>query len=1173
MKIPGFKTKKTKAATERGGNGSSIYGDQAYSEGSHRASQEGGLPTPTLRSRASNTNLSELGALGYHEKENSLQPATTGKRSFFKRGHSHSVSSSSSNALEQASVKPQPATISPAAGHSPHPLRQQTLPADLEPPKPQSKRPLLSFPKRASSLMPLTAPSLSAGSPSSQVTAAPIGWNAPNTVTGGAITAGPYSDNGHATSSESFALKSFRSVTAVREDVPKPTLSSLVERDSRPHTTPSPFSSRPGSPSPSVGSASYFDNVPGAGPVIIAHGHERTTSGSISVAKFREAKAVRTASSTGGTPRGDSPSAYTAGGAGGSGLKLDLPAPSTFDLQSSHAVRRKRPSLSSSQTAPPIEELAYRQPESKTTAPTTRSSSARALSSPPAHQPLSPIEPDASSVLPYQRSPSLEGDATMQAVSPRSALASHPDNALPLPPVPMDPSAIRPPYSSGHSRRDSTHSITSLSSAIGGWLNTSNIGLAFNYDDVVQKATSSVLNASTSVLPSSMTASAASAKPHVPKSPKVSEARTTQENGEEVLEPPSKPFREPRSRSSSVGSTSALSQAELSELLGGKILPPPPSETGHDDFAALPGAIASAAIGDTSQTSNDGHTSFGTLSPLATAKNLFSSVMPRPAKPARDDTSSDSETSETDVAHHPNSQRQHAVNHTSPRRTTGRKLFGSSDSDSDEDPKEDSTSDSDSDDSNAERKRLERARVFPPPRPTTAQERERVYKSAQTTPAISPVGSHADLRTTFHLHAAPVSARVKGFRRNTVIDSSLRLQPLVQPVPRLAPLTANALENLNAEEDEDVPLSTVARNSRSKAMSEFGLPVTGRPMASTTLPGSGSSSSVIASGGINPYGHMRYASSSLAVGGSNAAPKVSSKLAPTSRAVSSNSGSLGMAGRSLSSFSTTGSELNASGASQRSMSASALPTLANSQDFSPSAAAQVTLSSLIAAEMAMSASPPSAVAAANPSVSKHTAQSLSTSSCNTSVGPSSSSDSSFPKTPSDLSTAPAQPRQLKAGMPHPSFNKDNLAYRKHGHSMSEFGMMSSGLGNDERIRKSSMQSAQSGGSGNSAGGAGSTVGSTKHGRTSSVPLVKLSDEATQVHDRMKARHKEEARKSGVLYGQGGPAHAQQPPVKPSAQAFTVAGPPALQTMPCPPGVDPILYASCECEPFRLDAAP
>jgi hypothetical protein len=172
---------------------------------------------------------------------------------------------------------------------------------------------------------------------------------------------------------------------------------------------------------------------------------------------------------------------------------------------------------------------------------------------------------------------------------------------------------------------------------------------------------------------------------------------------------------------------------ELEILLGGKVLPPPPSETVNDDFGLAVRAKSASPTPILSRTSSLTNLSSG----LTTAKHLFSSGVARIARASKVADDSSSSESSIDLQ----ASRPFKVPNTSPAKK--KKLFG--DSSSDEESEKD---EEDSDDSDVERKRAERARVFPPPRPITQQEREHVYRSAQASPFVSPHGSTVDLRSS-----------------------------------------------------------------------------------------------------------------------------------------------------------------------------------------------------------------------------------------------------------------------------------------------------------------------------------------------------------------------------------------------------------------------------------------
>jgi hypothetical protein len=238
---------------------------------------------------------------------------------------------------------------------------------------------------------------------------------------------------------------------------------------------------------------------------------------------------------------------------------------------------------------------------------------------------------------------------------------------------------------------------------------------------------------------------------------------------------------------------------------------------------------------------------------------------------------------------------------------------------------------------------------------------------------------------------------------------------------------------------------------------------------------------------------------------------------------STSSTSSAMQQRSLSAFSSTASQNAINPLShQRSSSTQGIPTLSSNQTTS------TTLSELIAAEMARDG----LVTSASKPGHKH-AYSIS--------GPSTSSDSSLPRTPSELSAVqpPSSPGYasslLQSAIP--------TTYRKHKSSQSEFG-----FGNFSAKDSGSINSSTS------------TASLPRHSKTSSVPLAKLDDgKQESVFDKMRSRHRMEVQQSGLGY-------EPHPPVSlsPLGQAYPpVLGPQSIQGLPCPPGVDPGLYASRE----------
>lgn len=204
--------------------------------------------------------------------------------------------------------------------------------------------------------------------------------------------------------------------------------------------------------------------------------------------------------------------------------------------------------------------------------------------------------------------------------------------------------------------------------------------------------------------------------------------------------------------------------------------------------------------------------------------------------------------------------------------------------------------------------------------------------------------------------------------------------------------------------------------------------------------------------------------------------------------------------RSLSSFNTTSSDI--------ALNPRTYMRSASSQGAQPRPS-NVTLSSLIDAEL--SRSQRSSDASAGPK--------------DPGLGsrPSSSSDnSSIPKTPSEVSVA------VKAG-------QSDFLPKQHRSTRSDLGLMSS--------RPSGPRAPAS------------SLSVSRHGKSSSVPLASLP-ESGSVHNRMKERHRAEARKSSLDSGQGASSAPSD------ATAFSqYATQSYYQEMPAPPGVDPQLYAS------------
>lgn len=661
------------------------------------------------KSNVSNT-VDEHGVLTSNDTSTSPASASTttaniGKRSFFSRkSHTRSVSYGAQEVLDSSPVS------SAASAVSGHPLRQNTLPADLDTSStPQkSKRPGLSFTKRGFSVADTSSSSsnshVNESNPPRKSLASSSSYHA------GSPSAYTYDSNNDSTplsrtqdspasrSSDSFQLKSFRSVTGVREE---PTLSSLVDAE----LTHSPLSTRPSSPvtAPVSGTSasSYFDSRTGSS----STSGSRTpthSNASISVSRFREAKAVRSSSSLNSNASQGTAHRQT------SGLKLDLPPPISLEYPSRPVLNIVQPDTRSpppSRPATPANKIISSEDLSRaSSASPSRESYSTAYNvlhaTPPRMaSPTSPHRSISSSVHSHEdRQPAMH------------PLAAHPDNALPLPPLPVDPAQQQ----RQHRRTQSNQSISSLSASLGGWLNstTSSFGLSFSAEDV-QKALVEKAAALRSRTPSAKDGvfGFGSVSPDTSMS-------AQQVHEEEVIKSPIE-----------LGPT----REELAILLGGKVLPPPPSETGDDYDPRMPAQVSpKIPLSRASSYSN-----------LGFATNLFASTFAKAAKPARDDDDDDEFEDSRDVSVIKASQAKRPLQNTS----RASNAFDTSDTpSSDEAANSVDEEEEDSDDSETRAKKRERSLVFPPPRPTNEADRRRIYQAALTPPTMTPKGSSSDLK-------------------------------------------------------------------------------------------------------------------------------------------------------------------------------------------------------------------------------------------------------------------------------------------------------------------------------------------------------------------------------------------------------------------------------------------
>lgn len=624
----------------------------------------------------------------------SAATAPSGKRSFFRRkSHSRSQSAGSQGMLDGTHTQSDshPHATAPNGGH---PLRQLTLPSELESTPHRSKRPGLSFSKRGFTATDVLS-THSRDAPRKSTGSASYGPSSPQSYSETLDARPPSRTNelSASSSSESFQLKSFRSVTAVREE---PTLSSLVDAE----LTHSPISTRPSSPSAvphtSLSTSSYFDSRPTS--TASTTRVPSTPSGSISVSRFREAKAARSNSSL------NSNASHTTAQRQTSGLKLDLPPRISLEYS-------PRPSLSIVQ--PDTQE----RPTSRPTSPLNDADGgplSRASSSSPSHESYttalhtlhaSPPRVASPSIMQRSLSPSIVShDERQPVVHP---LAMHPDNALPLPPVPVDP--WQQPRQ--HRRSQSGQSISSLSASLGGWFNSTsaNLGISFSADDV-HKAFAEKAAALRSRTPSIK--DGIGLHSDSPKQGKLSQPQPE----EEIIASPAE---------------SGPTREELAILLGGKILPPPPSATGDDYDPRSELVKPTSPKTPLSRASSFSNLGFGS--------NLFTNALTRIARPAQDDDQDSEDSHDVPVAKAapvkvPSKVRKHA---------RAGNAFDTSSTSSDQDNEEEEV---DSDDSEAQKRERERSLVFPPPRPTDEADRQRIYRAALTPPVLTPQGSSSDLR-------------------------------------------------------------------------------------------------------------------------------------------------------------------------------------------------------------------------------------------------------------------------------------------------------------------------------------------------------------------------------------------------------------------------------------------
>lgn len=346
------------------------------------------------------------------------------------------------------------------------------------------------------------------------------------------------------------------------------------------------------------------------------------------------------------------------------------------------------------------------------------------------------------------------------------------------------------------------------------------------------------------------------------------------------------------------------------------------------------------------------------------------------------------------------------------------------------------------------------------------------------------------------------------------------------------PLTSQALSSFarltkgDDDEDENLPLSSIVR--KRGAMSDIGL---GMPSRTGHAPSLQSSSA-----GRPPLAVIP-ASSASAVGVRTSAvdSNAPTRFSNNPRRISPGQGSQHQQQRSLSTFSTTASQISPSPDWQpRSSSAQGTSSPASLRSSIGQGTARghkatpsvpgVTLSDLIAAEMAKDG------LTATPSLAG--------------TGPSTVSDSSLPVTP------PNEGVHMQNKITTSSVNSSSrmpLRATQHKSSFSDAGLLSSRSASFGTHQSSSVQTTSV--HGNSAG----------HGRTASLPLNKISPpldaSAGGMYERMRNRHRQEALTMPSNNPPNRPASTRTPSGAHAAFDSFVEG--------VPPGVDPILYASCK----------
>lgn len=325
-------------------------------------------------------------------------------------------------------------------------------------------------------------------------------------------------------------------------------------------------------------------------------------------------------------------------------------------------------------------------------------------------------------------------------------------------------------------------------------------------------------------------------------------------------------------------------------------------------------------------------------------------------------------------------------------------------------------------------------------------------------------------------------------------------------MPPTAALTSANVSVLNNEDDddEDIPLSTL----KIRAQSEVGLSsISSRP--SQSLNGNRSTT-----------------------GGSSVGSASRGTANESSRRITLNPSSWNFASskstsmtRSLSAFSVI-SNVDATSSRQlqtRSASSHAIHTMSSSIDRPEG----VSLSSLIELEKAR-------LQFNFPTIQKKASTSSSK--------PSESSDGSFPSTPSDTKSASNRVKRASTLFP------GNVTY------LSPIGDRSS----PKKANKKAVPASQN--------GTTDIRGEmSRHSKTLSVPLAPTNNTEGTLSSATRDRHRQEARRSGMLPVQSIAHKPFVQNVNASVATGSSLSPQALQGLPPPPGVDPTLYASRKWE--------